>query len=105
MKNPVFALRLAEARARAGISQAELGRRAGLAPEVASPRVNQYEKGKHMPDSSTVRQLAEVLGVPVAYLFAEDEDLAKLILLWSDLSSTEKRELLEKLKNFATERK
>lgn len=93
----MFPTRLAQARARAGLSQAELGRRAGFDPAGASPRINQYERGKHMPDLSTIKRLAEVLNVPIAYLFAEDEQLAKLLLLWSDLTAAERRRLIEQL--------
>jgi transcriptional regulator with XRE-family HTH domain len=91
----VFAWRLRQARERLGISQIELGRRAGLDPSVASPRINQYEQGQHVPHHATARRLAEVLGVPTAYLFAEDEQLAKLLLLWSEMSPAERKKLLK----------
>ncbi|MFA4578750.1 XRE family transcriptional regulator, partial [Xanthomonas perforans] len=39
---PTFARRLQQARLHTGLSQKELGIRAGLDPYVASPRVNQY---------------------------------------------------------------
>lgn len=50
---------------------------------AASARVNQYERGKHVPDFSTASRLADVLGVPVTYLFADDDELAELILLYA----------------------
>lgn len=93
----VFPMRLAQARERACLSQAALGRRAGFDPSGASPRINQYERGKHMPDPSTIKRLAEVLKVPMAYLFAEDEQLAKLLLLWSDLTAADRCKLIEQL--------
>ena len=46
----------------------------------ASPRINQFERGKHTPDYSTIEQLAKVLKVPAPYLYARDDDLAQLIL-------------------------
>lgn len=91
----VFALRLREARERLGISQVELGRRAGLDPSVASPRINQYERGQHVPHHATARRLAEVLGVPTAFLFAEDDQLARLLVLWSEMNPSERRKLLK----------
>ncbi len=92
---PIFALRLTQARERLGISQVELGRRAGLDPSVASPRINQYEQGAHVPHHATAKRLAKELGVPTAFLFAEDEQLAKLLLCWSEMTPTERKKLLK----------
>ena len=94
-ERPIFALRLVQARERLGISQSELGRRAGLDPSVASPRINQYEKGLHVPHHATVKRLAKVLGVPAAFLFADDDQLAKLLLLWAEMSPAERKKLLK----------
>lgn len=33
----------------------------------------------HQPDLQTLSQLAEVLGLPVAYFYAEDDGLARMI--------------------------
>lgn len=33
-----------------GCDEPETGIKAGLDPSVASPRINQYETGKHVPD-------------------------------------------------------
>ena len=92
---PIFAQRLAEARSRAGLSQAQLGVLAGMEPEVASPRVNQYERGKHEPQLKTAKRLAEVLGIPPAFLYTEDEVLAALLLRWNDLTPRQKKDLLK----------
>ena len=64
----VVGSRLREARERLGISQKQLGIKAGLDPSVASPRINQYETGKHVPDIQTAQRLAEVLRVPAPLL-------------------------------------
>lgn len=93
--SPVFAIRLAQARDRAGLSQKQLGVLAGMDPSVASPRINQYERGKHEPQLKTAKQLAEVLGVPPAFLYTDDELLAKLLLRWSELSLRAKKQLLK----------
>ena len=45
-----MALRLREAREAAGLSQRQLGIVAELDVSVASPHINQYEQGKHMPN-------------------------------------------------------
>lgn len=96
-KHPVFAERLAQARARAGLTQAELGLRAGLDPAVASPRINQYERGKHEPQLKTAKRLAEVLGIPPAFLYTDDDLLAELLLQWNDLTLRQKRDLLKQV--------
>ncbi|HGH8161022.1 TPA: helix-turn-helix domain-containing protein, partial [Vibrio cholerae] len=45
-QNPI-PLRLKEARKKAKLSQKALGVRIGMDESSASPRMNQYEKGKH----------------------------------------------------------
>lgn len=76
---PVYSRRLREAREILGISQRNLGIEAGLDDFVASTRINRYEAGVHQPDLETLQRLAEVLGVPVAFFYAEDDELARLI--------------------------
>lgn len=76
---PVFSRRLREAREAYGISQRTLGIEAGLDDFVASTRVNRYEMGVHQPDLETLQRLAGVLGLPVAYFYAEDDELARMI--------------------------
>jgi transcriptional regulator with XRE-family HTH domain len=94
-KRPVFARRLAQARGQSGLSQKQLGLRAGMEPSVASPRVNQYEQGIHEPKLAMAKKLADALGIPPAFLYCEDELLAKLLLRWGDLTVTQKKELLK----------
>ena len=94
-KHPVFARRLAQARERAGLTQVELGVKAGLDPAVASPRINQYERGKHEPQLATAKRLAKVLNVPAAFLYTDDELLAKLLFRWHELTLEERKALLK----------
>lgn len=94
---PVFAIRLAQARERAGLSQKQLGIHAGLDPSVASPRINQYERGRHEPQLKTAKQLAEVLGIPPAFLYTDDELLAQVLLRWNDLSLKAKKQVLKQV--------
>ncbi len=79
--NP-FAKRLKQARILRGLSQKQLGIRAGLDQFVASARMNQYEKGVHIPNFATVYGIATVLSVPTAYLFCVEDELAEQILEW-----------------------
>ncbi|MCD9096505.1 helix-turn-helix domain-containing protein [Luteimonas fraxinea] len=95
LPRPIFARRLAEARKHAGLSQAQVGVLAGMEPEVASPRVNQYERGVHEPRAETAQKLADALGVPAAFLYTEDEMLAKLLLLWNSMSKVQRREVVK----------
>lgn len=77
---PVYSRRLREARETYGISQRNLGIKAGLDDFVASTRVNRYETGVHQPDLQTLQRLAKALDLPVAYFYAEDDELARLIM-------------------------
>lgn len=60
--------RLAEARKRALLSQADLARKA----EVSRKTVGNYESGKTQPDEPTLRRLASVVNVPPAWLTGHD---------------------------------
>ena len=96
-RNSIFAIRLAQARERAGLSQKQLGILAGMDPAVASPRINQYERGRHEPQLKTAKQLAEALGIPPAFLYTDDALLAELLLKWNDLSLTAKKQVLKEV--------
>lgn len=91
--------RLKEARLAVGISQKELGIRAGIDEFSASPRINHYEKGRHLPDYSMMERIADALGVPVAYFYARDDELAELILQWGRLSKAQRRAVLGQLRS------
>ncbi|GJH38738.1 helix-turn-helix transcriptional regulator [Paraburkholderia hospita] len=90
----IFGTRLKEARLEAGLSQKRLGIEAGLDPFVASTRINRYELGVHKVDHTFASRLATVLKVPVAFLYAEDSDLAQLILIFGRLSKRKRADLL-----------
>lgn len=75
----VFCKRLKEVRLEAKLSQRELGILAGMDPAVASARMNRYELGIHAPDFLMLRRIADVLNVPAAYFYAEDDGLAYFI--------------------------
>ncbi|MCG7491324.1 helix-turn-helix domain-containing protein [Vibrio sp. Of14-4] len=96
-QNPI-PLRLKEARKKAKLSQKALGVQIGMDESSASPRMNQYEKGKHTPDVQTLKLIADELGVPLSYFFCEDADSAELTVLISKLPNEEKKALIESLK-------
>lgn len=92
-----FAKRIREAREAVGISQKQLGIMAGIDEFVASARINQYERGKHVPDLLTAQRLAAELEVPVSYLFEPNDDLAELLRLVGRLPASKLRALLKAL--------
>ena len=93
-----LAKRLKEARLKAGLSQERLGVLAGIDEMSASARMNQYERGKHAPDWLTVQRLAAVLRVPVAWLYAEDDTEAEMLLAFFELPLEAREELVRSLK-------
>lgn len=92
--NDIFCRRLKQARLASGLSQKRLGIAAGIDEFVASTRINRYEKGVHEPGTEIVQKLAEVLRVPLAYFYAEDDDLAELMLAFLSLSKQERIEVI-----------
>lgn len=94
--NPI-PIRLKEARKKAKLSQKALGVRIGMDEGSASPRMNQYEKGRHTPDVQTLKLIANELGVPLNYFFCEDDESAELACLISELSSEDRKKLIEQL--------
>lgn len=95
----VFAQRLKEARMEAGLSQEGLGVKAGIDEASASARMNQYERGKHLPDVLMIERIAEVLDVPEAYFSARDDDLAWLLVQFHRMAPAKKKAVI----NFVNE--
>ncbi|GAA0822805.1 hypothetical protein GCM10009079_32370 [Ralstonia mannitolilytica] len=89
----VFGLRLRQARLRAGIPQYALGVAIGLDDAIASARISRYESGVHEPPFEVAQKLARVLKVSAAYLYCEDDDLAKFVLTWPYLNRTDKKKI------------
>ena len=98
MEDGTIAKRIKEARLRTGMSQTALGVASGMDPSVASPRMNQYERGKHTPDPLTAWRIAKALAVPAPYLYAGEDLMAEIILLSGRLDDAGKRELVEDLR-------
>jgi len=57
--------------------------------------MNQYEKGVHEAGAGTVRQIATVLNLPVAYFYSADDDEARLLRLFHLLKGTERESVLK----------
>jgi transcriptional regulator with XRE-family HTH domain len=90
----VFGVRLRQARERLAITQEELAARAGIDEFSAS----QYETGKHVPRYEIACRLAEVLDVPVAFLYAREDATAQLLLHWQAASVTSRQQVLASLR-------
>lgn len=71
----------------AGLSQERLGIEAGIDPSTASARMSRYELARRVPDPALVERLGDVLGVPAAYFYAEEEDVATLLLRFHQLDA------------------
>lgn len=65
--------RLKEVSSGVKISQKKLGIAAGMDEFSASARINHYEIGRYAPGYDTLRRIATVLDLPVAYFYAESE--------------------------------
>ena len=90
----VFAMRLRLARKAKGLSQEKLGILAGIDESSASARMNQYERGKHVPDFLVASKIAEVLELPTAYFYIEDEVLAEILRRSYSLDAEKQNRLL-----------
>lgn len=94
----LFAARLKQARALRGVpSQRALGVLMGLDKKLASSRVNRYENETSGIDLDGLGKLAQVLGVPMAYLVAADEATAEAILALSQMTPEERAVAVKRL--------
>ena len=93
----IFCTRLKAARKAKNLSQEKLGILIELDEFVASTRINRYEQGVHAVEPNTAQRLAQVLDVPLAYFYAETDDLADLIKSYSQLNQQQKDQLLQSI--------
>jgi transcriptional regulator with XRE-family HTH domain len=96
--------RIAEARERVGLSQRRLGIEIDFDPSVASARINHYERGRHVPNFGVVAKIAARTGVPEAFFYAVDDDLAEVIALFGALPQRKRRKTLQFLSEQAPAR-
>ena len=79
-----------------------MAERLGLTEQnTGAPRVSRYETGLHAPDDVTARELAEALGVPVAYFHATSDALAEVILIFNRLPPAKQKKAIAALKDLA----
>lgn len=89
--------RLRERRLNLGWSLERVGVEIGLDESTARARISRYELGVHQPPEQTTLLLANVLNVPHAYLYCENDRLAEIILATSELSEADQEQLLKSL--------
>jgi len=83
----VIGRRIRALREELGWSQEKVGVAIGIDESSARARISRYELGVHEPPLPTVRKMAEVLDVPLSYLYCEDDDVALLLLRLHRLSA------------------
>lgn len=81
----------------AGIAQDRLGVLVGLDESSASARMSRYESGVHEPSYSFVARIADHFGVPVAYFFCEDDELASVVIKFYRLTVCQREQVLKLL--------
>ncbi len=88
----------------AGLTQEALGVAADIAVDVARVRINRYERGVNECDLRTAQKLADALGLPLAALYADTDEIAELLVEFVKLSVSEQRALLKEIKGRAAKR-
>lgn len=87
------------------VSQRALGAMIGMTKKTGSVRINRYEQQASKADMETATKLAQALDVPLAYLFAESDDLAEMILNFSRLNPRNRAKVLAELKKIGAKSK
>lgn len=72
--------RIKELREELGWSQEKIGVAIGIDESSSRARISRYELGVHEPPVPTARLIAHALGVPLTYLYCEDDKVAALLL-------------------------
>jgi len=63
--------------------------------------MSRYESGIHEPTYQFVEAIAKVLGISAAYFYCADDRLAEIIRIYSDLSETRRKALLQQAIKFS----
>jgi transcriptional regulator with XRE-family HTH domain len=100
----IFAKRLKAARALRGLSQRALGGLVSGDKDNGSVRINRYEQEVNRADMDTAASLARTLDVPLAYLFAEEDDQAEMLLAFAKLTKGERSKVLDQVRQMVAAR-
>ena len=74
-----------------GLSQEKIGVAIGIDESSSRARISRYELGVHEPPIPTAKLIAGALGVPLSYLYCEDDDVAALLLALNQLGARERK--------------
>ncbi len=86
----VVGQRMRQLRELKGLSQEKVGVLIGIDESSSRARISRYELGVHEPAVPTARLIASALGVPLAYLYCEDDGVASLLLALHCLDANER---------------
>jgi transcriptional regulator with XRE-family HTH domain len=100
----LFGLRLRAARERANLPQDRLGVMIGLDEGCSSARISRYETGIHQPPFEVAEMLARVLGVPTAYFYCVDDQVAEVLLDLEALTEAELASVRNSIKRIQKKR-
>ena len=93
----VVGRRIRETRERAGWSQERVGVAIGIDESSSRARISRYELGVHEPPIQTAKLIAAALGVPLTYLYCEEDEIAELLLRLHLLRAEEKRSTVQQM--------
>ncbi|NCC27818.1 MAG: XRE family transcriptional regulator [Gammaproteobacteria bacterium] len=93
--SPIFGQRLRQLRNQSELSQEKVGVMIGLEESSARARISRYETGEHDPSEATALKIAEVFGVPLAYLFTPDQRLGDIIRCYDRMDEAGRARLAE----------
>jgi len=91
----LFSRRLKEARLARKLTQEALGVAIGLDEAVANARISRYEHGIHAVEPNTANRLAQALNLPLAYFYADTDEMAELVTTFDQLPHDLQQELLQ----------
>jgi transcriptional regulator with XRE-family HTH domain len=86
--------RLRSRREELQLSLEKVGVAIGIDESSSRARISRYELGVHEPALPIAKKLADVIQVPLAYLFCEDDDVARMLLALHKLSHEERERLV-----------
>ena len=78
-----------------GWSQEKVGVEIGIHESSSRARISRYELGIHEPPVPTARLIANVLGVPLTFLYCEDDGIATLLLGLHGLGNVDRGKLVK----------
>jgi transcriptional regulator with XRE-family HTH domain len=85
-----------------GWAQEQLGVLIGIDESSSRARISRYELGTHEPPVQTANLLAQALGVPLAYLYCDDDGVAELLLQLHQLDAAAASRVIDQAMTLAT---